>query len=163
MLLDVFGIDLHDISTGEWILIVLALGTLVFAGWTAIVSHLVWRRPSTHIVFRSDWVIDYRSHSDFAVVEIEAEIAPLGSFMVTKATAAIKSKTGTTPLEPMFDQVGLALEGSHRLGFMFRLSNQHLPFPEDAILEAEVKLKDKSGANSGPPAPTRGGRRWGSN
>jgi hypothetical protein len=143
MLLDVFGVDLQDISTGEWILITLALISLPGIYWTAVVTHLIWRRPETHIVFRDEWAIDFRSHTAFGVVEVETEIAPRGSIMVAKAEAYLR--TGwmrRSRLEPFFDQKELGLEGARRLGFMFKLDNKHLPLRDHDRIQVEIKLKD---------------------
>lgn len=131
-----------------------------FAGWLAAGAALValalgflaWRRPFTHARFADKWVIDHRSSPDFALIELVAEIAPLGSIMVSETKATLCFDGRRINLEPVQNHVGVALEGARALGFTFKLLSADEPVPGSAVFEAMVKLTD------GTKAKTK--RRW---
>jgi len=111
------GIDL------EWWILGVGLLTLVAGLWVAVVQHLIWRRPATHIAFSDEWEIN--GPIDDRRVEVSADVAALGRVMVASARAYLCiGFRDRVLLERMFDQVGKAWEGE-RIGFMFRIPKDY--------------------------------------
>jgi hypothetical protein len=143
------------ITTADGIIIGLAVATLAVATLGAFFGWRMWVRPVAHILFRDEWEIDQRL--EFMVFEFLAEISGVGSYIVSEAKGQIKIRGKRVDLEPMFDQVGMALETGSKIGFMFKLGNENLPLPADGIVEVNVRLKDKTRGKFRRPVRTAKG------
>jgi hypothetical protein len=151
LLLKVFGVDFYDFSTGDWVVIAIALIGLPFVVTGTILMYLVWHRPSAHLRFDREWWINRGIHLEVPMISVWVQVAPyVASAMVEKITASIRDGKRVLPLASLPGQEGLALEGAKRLELMFRL-DRSITLTDKALLKICVRLYDKTTARFEAP------------